>query len=116
MKFSPWGAVGGFVAPIAWLFLPYLIMGELWRATEPHSHGDEWKEERVPLWYHFWWITFLAFMIAWYLGVTSGPEQTDTALLFAVPLVWISAALAILLVRGIEERLASRRRLRSWAG
>ena len=116
LKFSPWGAVGGFLAPIAWLFLPYLAGGELWRASEPHARGDEWKTERVPAWVHVWWITFLAFMTAWYLGLSPETAEPNRAPLFAVPLVWVSAALGVFLVRGVEERLASRRRLQSRAG
>lgn len=115
LKFSAWAAVAGFLAPIAWFFLPYLAVGELWRASEPHARGDEWRSERVPPWFHVWWITLLAHMTAWYLGLSSSAVAPTPAPLIAVPLAWISGALALLLVHGVEERLSSRRRLRSWA-
>jgi amino acid transporter len=58
LRFTPGWSVGWFFIPIANLVLPYRVMAETWRASNPHNAiGDKlaWKDSRVSAIVGWWW-------------------------------------------------------------
>ena len=53
-KFSPTWAVLWWFIPIAWLFMPYFVMKEIWEISHPEGTGYEMSPLIGP-----WWITWL---------------------------------------------------------
>ncbi len=54
-----------FFIPIANLFMPYLVMKELWQASSSRSH-DQWRLARVSPLLGAWWAAELLFSIVHY--------------------------------------------------
>lgn len=52
LKFSPGWAVGWYFIPIANLFVPRSVMGELWQRS--HGPGQAISERNLNLWWGFW--------------------------------------------------------------
>jgi hypothetical protein len=61
MLFTPGWCVAWFVFPLANLFMPYLVMRELWRASESQVGPGSvlWKKTRVAPLLLVWWISSL---------------------------------------------------------
>jgi len=56
LRFSPGWAVGWFFVPIWFLWKPYGVMKELWKASQnPHS----WSEVPVPRIFPIWWTLWI---------------------------------------------------------
>ena len=52
ISFSPFASVIWFVVPVAYLWMPYRAVSQVWRA----SHDPEgWREARVPNHVRWWW-------------------------------------------------------------
>src|SRR5262249_43015408 len=54
MKYSPGWSVGWFFVPVAELFMPYLVMRELWKASSPVARG-QWQQSTVSPVLGAWW-------------------------------------------------------------
>jgi hypothetical protein len=54
MKYTPAWSVGWFFIPIACLFLPYLVMREIWKASSPSADG-QWRRNSVSPVLGLWW-------------------------------------------------------------
>lgn len=52
MRFTPGGAVGWYFVPIAWFWMPYLAMREIWRASVSPS---DWSAAPVSPQLRWWW-------------------------------------------------------------
>jgi hypothetical protein len=62
LRFEAGWTVGGWLVPFLNLVRPKQIMNDLWRATDPElpvQPGVAWKQVRVPLMVHAWWLLFL---------------------------------------------------------
>lgn len=58
LKYSPGWAVGWYFIPIAHLFMPFLVMREIWKGSSPDVDlGDKhaWQKERGSALLGFWW-------------------------------------------------------------
>lgn len=61
MRFSPFASVAWFAVPIAYLWMPYRAVSEIWRAIhEPAS----WQSERAPILLRAWWGFWLLYMLS----------------------------------------------------
>lgn len=61
MRFSPFASVAWFAVPIAYLWMPYRAVSEVWRAShEPSS----WQAERAPALLRAWWGFWLLYMLS----------------------------------------------------
>jgi hypothetical protein len=54
MKHSPGWSVGWFFVPVMGLFMPYLVIKELWKASDS-SLGREWRSAAVSPALGLWW-------------------------------------------------------------
>lgn len=127
-RMSPGWAIGGWFVPIAYLVLPRLVAGDIWRAAQPLAQAPVRKPRTLLV--TFWWITFalsqLTFALT-YLPLAmlvqhSNEIGDDTSAVvsagwfvvaFVVGALRIAAAvLGILMVR----RLTSRQQVRIMQG
>lgn len=114
---SPGWAIGGwFLPPFVLYVIPYLMFRELWKASDPASHGD-WRQNRISPLVHIWWVLFGLLPIA-FLSVTFANFDTERsnreaaqdivdgmALTTISNVVQIGAAIAyLLLVRQLASR------------
>ena len=61
MMGSPVWAIAWYVIPFANLFMPFVAMRELWRAS---SHPRDWQAAPAPTFLLLWWVCWLASNIA----------------------------------------------------
>jgi hypothetical protein len=54
MRYGPGWSVGWFFVPIASLFMPYLVMREIWKASSPSANG-QWRRTSVSPILGVWW-------------------------------------------------------------
>lgn len=67
LRFSPGWAIGGWILPIANLFIPKKIADDVWRASDPAlpvQAGARWKFEPVPARLHIWWTLWVVQLIS----------------------------------------------------
>ena len=121
LKFKPGAAVAWFFFPLAWPFIPYYAIGELYRASEPHARLDEWRSESVPIWFHAWWISLVIHFLLyqrvrteWSRPPAGSPGETTVVDVLSILFIVAAGILGALLLTRIEERIASRRRL-AWS-
>ena len=112
LRFTPGWSVGWWFVPIMNLFRPFQIMSETWRANDPGAVGDDWPSARRTPLIGWWWALFL---ISGFVGNSAARMllRGDTASELIVA-SWANigsdgleipaAILAILLVRGINQR------------
>ncbi len=66
-RYSPGWTIGAFLVPLANIFMPHLVMREIWQCSRAlvRSHPDgHWQEERRPFVLRAWWPAALtAFLI-----------------------------------------------------
>jgi hypothetical protein len=61
MVWSPlWAIFGWLVPPCVVYAVPWLMFGELWRASDPSAplHDESWKRGRTTKLVHAWWVFF----------------------------------------------------------
>lgn len=61
MVWSPlWAIFGWLVPPCVVYAVPWLMFGELWRASDPSSapHDESWKRTRITPLVHAWWVLY----------------------------------------------------------
>ena len=113
---GPGMAIGGWFIPFAYLVIPRLIMGGIWRASEPLRDAPPLRKPRALL-VTFWWITFALAQLgisAGFLTLSSPDVARDdsrgTAVaLFAVALTLallrvVSAVLGVVMLRRVTSR------------
>ncbi|HEX8146743.1 MAG TPA: DUF4328 domain-containing protein [Pyrinomonadaceae bacterium] len=120
IEHTPGWAVATFFIPIASLFLPYKAVKEVWVKSDPsvHSEADLFYSTAgsAPPLLLGWWLTWVASNIldnfTWQFGSRAdGMEGFLTGVELVSDVVGIvSAALAIMVVRGIDRRQAERAR------
>lgn len=115
---KPGWAIGGwFVPPFVLYVVPFLMMRDLWKASDPTGGGRDWRTNRVGSIVNVWWVLYgLAPVL--FLGVTFSSFQLDRSAIdaaheiddkFGITLassaVQVAAAVAFLfLVRQLTER------------
>ncbi len=107
----PWAIAGWFLPPCVLYVIPYLMMRDLWKASDPNS-GEDWKRNPIALVVHVWWVLFGLVPLA-FISVTIGnfkfnadSDERDAAndlidsfnLTLAATAVQVAAAVAFLLV------------------
>lgn len=58
---APGWALGGWFAPPCVLYVvPWLMLGELWRGSDPEvpAHAPDWKKRPLPWFLHAWWVLY----------------------------------------------------------
>lgn len=121
LRFTPGWAVGWWFVPAASLWMPYLSIRELLRASEPSV--TDWRRARTGPLPGLWWASWIAASIL--AGIASAyPDDTPgqwlaSSWVVAVELIvlLVAGGLAIVLVRRIDGRqMALHRRLASTIG
>jgi hypothetical protein len=59
MRYTPASSVGWFFIPLANLFMPYLALREIWKASSP-SRRTQWRRARVSPIFGAWWAVGVA--------------------------------------------------------
>lgn len=65
-----WAIAGWFLPPCILYVIPYLMMRDLWKASDPNS-GADWKRNPIGLVVHVWWVLFGLIPVA-FISVTLG--------------------------------------------
>ncbi|HEX7306411.1 DUF4328 domain-containing protein [Lentzea sp.] len=106
-----WAGLGWFV-PVVSLWFPKVVLDDVWRASDPESHGLPLQERPHPVLVTRWWITYL---LTWFLDLVyftyydNGELSTGSFLTAAVVTTMcagvgiVSAVLAVQVVRRISD-------------
>ena len=103
MQYGPWKAILFYVVPVAFLWMPFEAMAEIWDVSAGGSGG---KRRKVDILLRFWWGAFLAMD---FLGVFGNIMRREAVASSAVldglqSLAWgISAGLLAVIVRRITR-------------
>lgn len=113
LKHSPRSAVLWWVCPVAHIFMPYLVVSEVWRASNPESyrHPHGWRHAPTSWALAFWWAAWLAiqtaprFVTMLYRSAEStlDYEWVDIAAIIRWGIVFLACILAAIVVRRIDE-------------
>jgi Domain of unknown function (DUF4328) len=115
LRFEAGWTVGGWLVPFLNLVRPKQIMNDLWRATDPKlpvQPGIAWKQVRVPLLVHAWWLLFLLSVAVGIVASNLGGEAStlehvrsaSVVRLLGDVLILPAAVLACLVVSQITQR------------
>lgn len=111
LRITPGWAVGWWFVPVANLFMPFVGVGELWKASAPEGDGAAWS--RTASWpvIGWWWACWIAAKplgwIARFMRTTEDPRTVVAAnywWMVSSALTVVAAILAILVVRSVIER------------
>jgi hypothetical protein len=102
------------LVPFLNLVRPKQIMNDLWRATDPElpvPSGVAWKQVRVPVLVHAWWLLFLLSLAVGIVASNLGGEastleqfrRASVVTLLGDALILPAAVLACLVVNRITE-------------
>lgn len=109
MMVSPGWSVGWYFVPLMNLFMPFVAMRELWKAS---AKPGDWQMEPTPATIMAWWVLWLAFNIA--RGVSSGLGIDPVTLaaaemsLFVSDLAFAGAALLLASIIGRIQAMQGR--------
>jgi hypothetical protein len=108
MMGTPGLGVGWFFIPLANLFMPYMTVRDVWRAS---ARPRDWQGERAPVMIILWWICWLAgsilATIVFRIEIESGFEMVAEALWLGLvcDLLWIPASLLLAaIIRDVQAR------------
>jgi len=63
MDYRTGWSVAAFLVPVLHLVLPYLVVSEVWRASQPGVRDPfAWKDERASLLVPAWWLTLVSYV------------------------------------------------------
>ena len=88
LRFSPGEAVGWHFVPIAWFWMPFLVMREIWRAS---ANPSEWRGQPGSAVLGWWWALWLGFN--WPIILVPEPVLYLVGGLLVVPLVLVFIAI-----------------------
>lgn len=119
LKYSPGWAAGCFFVPILNLWRPYMVVEEIWKASDPNvdvSVASSWQNLPAPPLITLWWSLFIA---PWFIRIGlrilnqyGADKGGGEILLFLIELLSVGAAvLAIFVVRQIDKRQEEKSRL-----
>lgn len=104
LGFAPWfshrWAVGWWFVPIANLFMPYQVMKELWRCSNPKVLDEGQRPRWLPIWWAGWLISLLTSNVtaSLYLGSESADDLITAGWVSIVSDVFTMVALVLVLV------------------
>ena len=108
MMGTPGLGVGWFFIPLANLFMPYMTVRDLWRAS---ARPKDWQAERAPATILIWWICWLAgsilATIVFRIELENDFKMVPEALWLGLvcDLIWIPASLLLAsIIRGAQAR------------
>ena len=111
-----WAVAGWFVPPLILYVIPFLVLRQMWKASDP---GSDWKSSRVPpvigIWFLLYGIAPLAVVAAQGFGgmggVGAGTDAVADLVVDQQSAIWGAGVLGVLgagawivLVRAITER------------
>jgi hypothetical protein len=119
LKFTPGWAVGWFFVPFANLFMPYRVVTEIWKASDPNgdiTDGMAWQNALPSPLIGCWWACWvIAGLLGRSLFNTSLRAETPSELLnvswlsfFADVFSIVTTGLLIVLIRAIDARQAEK--------
>jgi hypothetical protein len=124
LKYSPGWAVGYFFIPILNLFRPYQVMKEIWHCSEPNTEEMPSEYTSTSALLGWWWASWILMIIL--AQITNRIEMAASKLpdfnllsyanITANGVVVLGALLAILVVRGVDQRQEARYRRLSGGG
>jgi hypothetical protein len=110
-RLAPVWAILGWIIPLASFVLPYLVVSDLWRSSEPDAaRGDGWRSFPGASVVRLWWVAHVAGSILTFgtmgLAISGVTGESETrSLLVAAAVVGAAASLfAIPVVRHITQR------------
>ena len=113
MMGSPGLGIGWFFIPLANLFMPYMIVRDVWRAS---GRPRDWQGESAPVTILLWWTSWVAggilAAISFRIELEHGFKMTPEALWlgFICDLLWIPAAMLLAsIIRSVQDRQAHAR-------
>lgn len=114
LQFTPGWGVGWWFVPIANLVMPYKAVRELWRAGDLSSGAFlQGRTTRTPI-VSWWWAAFLGANLLARFGAGLGSDESiedlltrDYVLMVGSGLWIVSGIIAIMIVRGIDDRHAA---------
>jgi len=118
-SYTPGWAVGWWFIPIASLWMPYLVVKELWEKSDPlvHEETEYWHRSYIPTLFRCWWalwvcsgmVGLIYFAYASMINTGDSAFQITTKTLMLVKLFTIGAGfLCIKIVSGINKRQETR--------
>jgi eukaryotic-like serine/threonine-protein kinase len=114
LRYRPATAVIWFLIPLAFFFVPRVVVSDLWHANPLPEGGRVERRRRVPILITVWWTAFVAFAISAVLtsATTQNPTITDLfrqtwTNVASDTLALIAAGLAIAVISAIELRQAA---------
>jgi hypothetical protein len=110
-RLSPGWSIAGWLIPVANLVLPYLIVQDLWRSSDPEAvPGTEWRRLKGAPLVAQWWIAYVASLVivptalAVVLFGSTSASDASWALNVGRLLAAGACVLAIFVVREITSR------------
>lgn len=109
-----WG-IAFWIIPIANLFMPYLTVRDIWRKSDPNIDTFSSRPPETPAALIFWWAFYVISQIAAFIAtrvdiLDKTADMGTVAQLHGVRsfMTMIAAALAVLVVKSIADRQATR--------
>ncbi|HEX2266895.1 MAG TPA: DUF4328 domain-containing protein [Actinomycetota bacterium] len=93
-SYTPGWSIAWWFIPIAIFAMPYRMVRELWKASDPSATGDEWKRTQTPAVLPLWWGTWLGSLLLFIAGAQFG-RTGDIPRLITEAGFGIAAALAM---------------------
>lgn len=109
LKSSPGWAVGWYFIPIAWFFMPYIVMKETWLASFHAGKSFNWRKEKAPALLLTWWLTFIFGNYVSSIGAfasyeTIGDYKIDAIVrLFSEPLLFVSGICLLIIMHKLTK-------------
>jgi hypothetical protein len=118
LRYKPGWSIGGWLIPIANLFIPKQITNDLWRASDPAlppDQGEHWKLVPISPVLNLWWACWViaALLSGGGMGLNTNIYGTRTALRLAAAsqaFIVVAGLALIVLVRQITARQYERAR------
>jgi hypothetical protein len=120
-RIAPTLGIFGWIVPLASWVLPYLVVQDLWRSSDPQAdRGAAWRRLPGAVVVRAWWMCFAGGQILYVLAVAlavggrNDVAQTDTLLTASHTVAAIGAVLTIPVVREITRRQAEQQAREPW--
>jgi uncharacterized protein DUF4328 len=123
LKYSPGWAVGWWFIPFANVVVPFLVMRELWKASDPEASSLDWIARRATALLGLWWASRLLANVFLQIGFVLDDNlnalsdlRTEAWMFVLANLALLGfGALALALVRSIDQRQARKyERVSAW--
>ena len=88
LRYRPWWAVAAWLLPVFSLFRPKQVLNDIWRASDPElplDRPDAWRKRPVVELLGWWWLAFLASVLARSIPTQAVHAAADLMLLGLLP-------------------------------